>query len=69
LDIQPVGDYAILSAMKTDVQGERQPVEGEFWTERLPFFTMQFPISYTKPQKIWADSIRVKKTILAQRLK
>jgi hypothetical protein len=34
-------------------QEELIPPEDEFWSERLPFFTMQFPTYYTKPQKVW----------------
>ena len=25
----------------------------DFWTERLPLFTAQFPAYYTKPQKVY----------------
>jgi hypothetical protein len=28
-------------------------VEDDFWTERLPFFTAQFPTYYPTPQKVW----------------
>jgi hypothetical protein len=39
--------------MKADVQSDLPSVTDDFWTARLPFFTMQFPIYYTKPQKVW----------------
>ena len=32
--------------------GRIDTVEDDFWTERLPFFTAQFPTYYTKPQQI-----------------
>ena len=36
------------------MQGRIDTVEDDFWTERLPFFTAQFPTYYTKPQEVWA---------------
>jgi hypothetical protein len=34
------------------MKGQIDTVEDDFWTERLPFFTAQFPTYYTKPQKV-----------------
>ncbi len=39
--------------MKTDVYDQQSAVEDDFWTERLQLLTAQFPIYYTKPQKVW----------------
>jgi hypothetical protein len=34
------------------MQGQIDTVEDDFWTERLPFFTAQFPTYYRKPQQV-----------------
>ena len=34
------------------MQGRIDTVEDEFWTERLPFFTAQFPTYYREPQQV-----------------
>jgi hypothetical protein len=34
------------------MQGRIDTVEDDFWTERLPFFTAQFPTYYRKPQQV-----------------
>ena len=34
------------------MKGQIETVEDEFWTERLPFFTAQFPTYYRKPQQV-----------------
>ena len=39
--------------MKTYTYDQTDAVEDEFWTERLQLLTAQFPIYYTKPQKVW----------------
>jgi hypothetical protein len=40
--------YVIMPVMK----GLNEATEGDFWTERLPFFTAQFPTYYRKPQLV-----------------
>ena len=40
--------YAIIPTMK----GRNETVEDDFWTERLPFFTAQFPTFYSAPQQV-----------------
>jgi hypothetical protein len=35
------------------MDGQIDLVEDDYWTERLPLFTAQFPSYYTKPQKVW----------------
>jgi hypothetical protein len=39
--------------MKTKTQKRIKALEDEFWTERLQLLTAQFPVYYTKPQKVW----------------
>jgi hypothetical protein len=34
------------------MQGRIDRVEDDFWTERLPFFTAQFPSYYREPKKV-----------------
>jgi hypothetical protein len=34
------------------MQGQIDTIEDDFWTERLPFFTAQFPTYYRKPQQL-----------------
>jgi hypothetical protein len=34
------------------MKGQIDSVEDDFWTERLPFFTAQFPTYYRKPQQL-----------------
>jgi hypothetical protein len=34
------------------MKGQIDPFEEDFWTERLPFFTAQFPTYYRKPQQV-----------------
>jgi hypothetical protein len=34
------------------MKGRIDTVEDDFWTERLPFFTAQFPTYYRKPQRV-----------------
>jgi len=34
------------------MKGRIDTVEDDFWTERLPFFTAQFPTYYRKPQQV-----------------
>ena len=34
------------------IQGQIDPVEDDFWTERLPFFTAHFPTYYREPQQV-----------------
>ena len=34
------------------MKGQIDTVEDDFWTERLPFFTAQFPSYYRKPQQV-----------------
>ena len=34
------------------MKGQIDTVEDDFWTERLPFFTAQFPTYYRKPQQV-----------------
>ena len=34
------------------MQGQIDTVEDDFWTERLPFFTAQFPTYYRQPQQV-----------------
>ena len=34
------------------MKGQIDTVEDDFWTERLPFFTAQFPTYYKKPQQV-----------------
>jgi hypothetical protein len=34
------------------MKGQIDTIEDDFWTERLPFFTAQFPTYYRKPQKV-----------------
>ena len=34
------------------MKGQFDTVEDDFWTERLPFFTAQFPSYYRKPQQV-----------------
>jgi hypothetical protein len=34
------------------MQGRIDTVKDDFWTERLPFFTTQFPTYYQKPQQV-----------------
>ena len=34
------------------MKGQIDTIKDDFWTERLPFFTAQFPTYYQKPQKV-----------------
>ena len=34
------------------MKGQIDTVEDDYWTERLPFFTSQFPTYYRKPQQV-----------------
>src|SRR2546421_10677808 len=34
------------------MKGQIDTVDDDFWTERLPFFTAQFPTYYRKPQQV-----------------
>jgi hypothetical protein len=42
------------------MKGRIDTVEDDFWTERLPFFTAQFPTYYRKPSRYMVDFIPVR---------
>jgi len=35
-----------------NMKGQIDTVEDDFWTERLPFFTAQFPTYYREPKQV-----------------
>jgi hypothetical protein len=42
-------EYARLTTMKE----HEQEGKDDFWTERTPLLTAQFPTYYSEPQKVW----------------
>ena len=59
------GRCAILAAMTEDFE----PFADDYWREKTQLFTAQFPVYYTKPQKVWGRFHIDEEAISAQLLR